>query len=376
MSNMNTRPLDDDMRDDEIRIVGEEKIEQPEAPETPQYIIDLDEESAFGSYAVFHAEDEVEPSADDCAIEYAENNESAIHSEDAEVRVIGENASVPEPSNTSKPWRWAWLIAAIAILSTLCLIYIIPTSSSEEVDETPIEPYYQTETLDEVEASDAGPESISLIDNIDNESFIEIRDTVVNDVALRIYIPHNAEMSLIVGRPDENDTDIIYLAEAADVRADNREINGQFVMNGEVIARGRAKKGFCASINGVVSVGVAEDTTLFADAIENHGYFFRQYPLVKDGWAVKNKPKNKSIRRGICERNGEIFMVETLTRESFHDFSQALVDIGVQQAVNLVGSVAKYGWVVDRDGVRHSTADETTARGYTRSINFMVWRRK
>ena len=35
-----------------------------------------------------------------------------------------------------------------------------------------------------------------------------------------------------------------------------------------------------------------------------------------------------------------MFMVETTTRESFHDFAQALVDLGADNAIYIVGSSA------------------------------------
>ncbi len=62
-------------------------------------------------------------------------------------------------------------------------------------------------------------------------------------------------MSLHIGRIDKTDTSIVYVAQAADVRADNGGIVGAFVLNGEPIAWGLSKKGFCASINGKVTVG-------------------------------------------------------------------------------------------------------------------------
>ena len=62
------------------------------------------------------------------------------------------------------------------------------------------------------------------------KGFTEIRDTLINDIPLRIYIPHNAEMSLHIGRMDQQDTSVIYTAQAADVRADNGGIVGAFVL--------------------------------------------------------------------------------------------------------------------------------------------------
>ena len=53
------------------------------------------------------------------------------------------------------------------------------------------------------------------------QGFIEIKDTLINDIPIRIYIPHNAEMSLHIGRVKKRDTSVIFTAQAADVRADN-----------------------------------------------------------------------------------------------------------------------------------------------------------
>lgn len=208
--------------------------------------------------------------------------------------------------------------------------------------------------------------------------FTEIRDTLINDIPIRIYIPHNAEMSLHIGRMDKADTSVVYVAQAADVRADNGGIVGAFVLNGEPKAWGLSKKGFCASIRGKVIVGVADNTSLFEEATECGGYFFRQYPLVKDGQVIDNEPKGKAVRRAICDRLGEIFMVETGTAESFHDFAQALADMGVNQAVYLVGSSA-YGWAVDENGTTHEFGDEnyyTGRRKLPKNTSYIVWRKR
>lgn len=208
--------------------------------------------------------------------------------------------------------------------------------------------------------------------------FTEIRDTLINDIPIRIYIPHNAEMSLHIGRMDKADTSVVYVAQAADVRADNGGIVGAFVLNGEPKAWGLSKKGFCAYIRGKVIVGVADNTSLFEEATECGGYFFRQYPLVKDGQVIDNEPKGKAVRRAICDRLGEIFMVETGTAESFHDFAQALADMGVNQAVYLVGSSA-YGWAVDENGTTHEFGDENYYTGRRRlpeNTSYIVWRKR
>jgi hypothetical protein len=206
--------------------------------------------------------------------------------------------------------------------------------------------------------------------------FCEIQSIYINDIPFEIYIPHNATMSLCVGSIDHNDKDIVYATQAADVRADNGGIVGAFVLKGKPLAWGLSKKGYCASIDGNVYVGVAENSPLFEEATEKDGYFFRQYPLVKDGIPVHNNLRGKSIRRAICERNGEIFMVATSTPESFHDFIQALVDFGIDQAVYLVGSSA-IGWAVNEDGTINEWGDKETILGDKRlkNISYIVWKK-
>ena len=216
--------------------------------------------------------------------------------------------------------------------------------------------------------------------NVENfkYGFTEIKDTIINDIHIKIFIPHNAVMSLHIGDIDKNDTTIVYAAQAADIRADNGKIVGAFVLKGEPLAWGISKKGYCAQIDGKVSIGVAENSPHFEEATKKGGYFFRQYPLVSNGRLIENEPKGKSIRRAICDRNGEIFMVQTMSRESFHDFAQALVDMNVAQAIYLVGSTA-YGWAVDEEGTIHEFGEKIhydDQRKITRNINYMVWKKR
>jgi hypothetical protein len=261
----------------------------------------------------------------------------------------------------------------VVLIAILCWVLLRRDNELSSDEYLEFEPYVESVASEQKKLQKLGRE-------VDSQArgFCEIRDTVINDIALRIYIPHNAKLSLHVGRMDKEDTTVIYTAQAADVRADNGGIVGAFVLAGEPKAWGLSKTGYCASINGKVTIGVAENSPLFEQATETGGYFFRQYPLVDNGVLVENNPKNKSIRRSICDRNGEIFMVESLSLESFHDFSQALVDLGVDNAIYLVGSNA-YGWAVKEDGTLQDFGDENRYRGRHRmpkNTSYIVWRRE
>lgn len=291
---------------------------------------------------------------------------------DDEIRIIGDTLS----SGGKRFGRGVW--STIAIIGVL-LVAIICWALWHRQDAQLDEPTY-FEPLPEQITQPQPPKPKWLGSKVDSlaRGFCEVRDTVINDIPLRIYIPHNADLMLHVGRIDKQDPTIIYTAQAADIRADNGKIVGAFVLKGKPLAWGLSKRGFCASIGGKVTIGVADNTPLFEQATEQEGYFFRQYPLVDNGQLVENNPKNKAIRRSICDRQGEIFMVESLTAESFHDFSQALVDLGVYNAVYLVGSNA-YGWAVKEDGSIQDFGDENRYRGRHRlpkNTSYIVWRRR
>lgn len=291
---------------------------------------------------------------------------------DDQIRVIrGEN-----PKKTLSRKQWMIILSVLIILLVGLIIWAVANYKQNKIQQLQEPEPALFEPVEEPE-----PMPLQWLGNTPDSATIgytEIKDTVINDIPIRIYIPHNAELSLHIGRMNQNDTTVIYAAQAADVRADNGGIVGAFVLKGEPKAWGLSKKGYCASINGQVTIGVADNSPLFEQATEEGGYFFRQYPLVSNGEIVENELKGKSIRRGICERQGEIFMVETGTTESFHDFSQALVDLHVNQAVYLVGSSA-YGWAVDKAGIIHEFGDDnyyTGRRKMPKNTSYIVWRRK
>ena len=291
---------------------------------------------------------------------------------DDQIRILG----VVERPSFFVRYKWIILIAVVVLVAALGILILVWVQKREEASIAREPALF--EPITPIEEVVEEPHKLGNEVDESTRGFAELLDTLINDIPLRLYIPHNATMSLHIGRVNNADTTIIYVAQAADVRADNGGIVGAFVLKGVPRAWGLSKKGFCASIEDKVIVGVAENSPLFEEATEKEGYFFRQYPLVADGMLVENGLKGKSIRRAICDRNGEIFMVETGTAESMHDFAQALVDMGVDQSVYLVGSSA-YGWAVDATGARHEFGDENSYKGRRRmpkNTSYIVWRRK
>ena len=262
--------------------------------------------------------------------------------QDDELRVLGK----PSPEEPKKKgFKWYYAVAILLILSGVIFaaVRLFDIRRNEIVPD-----FYETELSDTIAMSETIPVKEKLGNYKDSsKAYTEHIEMTVNDIPLDIYIPHNAKPRLFIGTPDLNDKNVIFTTQAADIRADNGKINGAFVLAGEPKAWGLSKKGYCGIIDGKITIGVAANSPLFEEATETGGYFFRQYPLVDNGKLVDNEPKGKAIRKAICDRGGEILVVMTQEPESFHDFSQALIDLGVGNAVYLVGSVS-YGYFRDK----------------------------
>ena len=202
--------------------------------------------------------------------------------------------------------------------------------------------------------------------------YAEKLDTVVNGHPLTLFIPHHATPRLRVGQTDAQTLQTVMGFQAADIRADNYEILGEFVLAGDQLAEGVSKKGFCAIVDGRITVGVGEKTPLLNEAIAKGGYFFRQYPLVDDGIPVENKPKGKTVRKALCSRGGQVFVVFSGLDETFPDFAHVLADLGVDNAIYLVGSDATFGWTVDADGHREQYGNWDRRPEY-RNESYILW---
>lgn len=297
-------------------------------------------------------------------------NEFDIHDDD--LRVIGQKNPLPASAVHKTKKHWWWLAVAMLICIGTALVVIISGKEDEHAESSVVfEPMTGTSD-DPVSVLPLAPLG-DYSDTTLTKAYTEhLRDTI-NDIPLDIYIPHNAVPELVLGVPDIHDKSIVLTTQAADIRADNGKIVGAFVLKGKPLSWGLSKKGYCGIIDGNLTVGVADNSPIFEEATEKSGYFFRQYPLVDNGKLVENEPKGKSIRKALCDRNGEIMVVMSQTPESFHDFAQALVDLKVDNAIYLVGS-SSFGYF--RDRYDHIAIIYNKFRYGYQYENFIVWRVK
>ena len=299
-------------------------------------------------------------------------SEFDIHDDD--LRVIGRKGSLRTGGSTGVSARMAlWICLTMVVLGAAAVCIWMSLK-----DDAPYDSISDEVVFEPMGKADAGPSAEEAVlplgdysDSTLTKPYTEhLRDTI-NDIPLDIYIPHNAVPELVLGVPDIHDKSIVLTTQAADIRADNGKIVGAFVLKGKPLSWGLSKKGYCGIIDGRLEVGVADNSPMFEEATEKGGYFFRQYPLVDNGVLVENEPKGKSVRKALCDRNGEIMVVMSQTPESFHDFAQALVDMKVDNAIYLVGS-SSFGYF--RDRYDHLAIIYNKFRYGYQYENFIVWR--
>ena len=81
--------------------------------------------------------------------------------------------------------------------------------------------------------------------------------------------------------------------------------------------------------------------------------------------------KGKSIRRALAQNEDGLYIVMTEERESIHNFSEALVDMGMKNAISLVGGNKAYMyWRQDDECWESDEFEKVDNR------NFIVFRRK
>lgn len=282
---------------------------------------------------------------------------------DDEFRVLGTGTPVQggDPDEERRRRRQgAWVALAIVALIGLAMVFFWPDAEDKEDVEGVFESRSETEMP-------------LPLDTLTTDLPCVVRlDTLVSGLSLKLFIPHRATPRLVVGDLDEKDREAVMTFQAADIRADNHEILGDFVLGGDRLATGTSKKGFCAIIDGEVTVGVDADTPLLSESVARGGYFFRQYPLVDNGLPVMNKPRNATVRKALCEWNGQVLVAVSADRLTLDDFAKGLADLGVNNAIYLIGSGFAYGWSIDQDGHREEFGFEDRRPEYQKQ-SYILW---
>lgn len=277
---------------------------------------------------------------------------------DDEIRVISRGGAPARPLRRKFPaCRIAWAAAAVLGITALTVwaLWLRPSDDARLADRSLMITAFQT-------PADCGAATIS-------RGYVSVSDTVVNGVSLTLLTPVNASPRLAVGAEALNGQAVMAVW-AADLRADNGQIVGTFVADGDLVGKGESKAGFCAIIDGTTTIGAADATPMLERALEVGGCFFRQYPLVVGNQVVENRPRGKALRKALAQLDDRLLVAMSRTRLSYSDFSRALADLGVSNAISLVGGDS-YGFAIDDSGQRLEFG-----RRWSESppcINYIVW---
>ena len=251
--------------------------------------------------------------------------------------------------------KWMWILPLFVVGVALALFFTLDKEETVDVK------HFKTE-LKAPPRRQPEPEMTS---------GVEYETQVVNDVWLYVFkiLDMHAELSLDIS--EYADSTECFIVQAADIRKDNRKFVGDFVLHGEKLSSGKVKKGYCAIVVGRVTIGRSTDDEVMNHCMVNGGSFFRQYPLVVDGVMQPSNVKGKSIRRALAQNEDGLYIVMTEERESVHNFSEALVDMGMKDAISLVGGNKAYMYWMQED-----ECWESDDLANVDNRNFIVFRRK
>lgn len=291
----------------------------------------------------------------------SENNDR-IEKENVYEVIGGVSDYVPDQRKRSIPW-WVWAIIGAVVLATtiFLVVHFMNKRNQIELARQPYPTEMKADTAIWYNNTDGALPSCTMVS-----------DTLIDSVLLQIFTPYNTVPTLHVGALDTSDADIVFCSFAADLGYENGKIIGAFVQEGEILSYGGGRKlGYCAILDENITIGVSENSPLFEEAIEEGGYFFRQYPAVNNGVAMENNPKNAAYRRALCMLNGKVCVVATFDRVLMNDFATTLVKLGVDNAIFLIGGNAE-GWYRTEDGTFHRLGEKYT-KGNS-NVNYIVFR--
>ncbi len=277
--------------------------------------------------------------------------------EEDEIQVLG------TPSKgVQKRKRMVVIVTIVVIVAIISFLFFFISNQNSELQ--------PDSELSKIENN----RKIVQADSIQQESMIRIFKDSINDIPLVLYSLVNLKAELSFSMPEKEDSTVFFVVPAADIRRDNKEIVGDYVFKGEQLFTGKRKVGYCAIIDGKVSLGISLNDEVKDYCISNKGYFFRQYILVMNGEMQENKLKGKSLRRALAKQGTDLYIIESCNPESLYDFSEALADIGITEAIYLPGgnSYKRY-----RDGKDGKMYESTSNRiPVSPHLNYIIFRNK
>lgn len=278
---------------------------------------------------------------------------------DDDVVVIGGSDWHPEEKPRSqKKWKWAAIAFGVILLMVAGFFVTRHLLHSREF----VQSRYAVEVIEALAQPMGGEPGVSLIED------------EVMGVSMKIYKLEGLKARMAFELPDLSDSTVYLVTRSSDYKLtdDRKEIIGDFIYNGEVMAESDWRAGFMAIIDGNAQIGIDRSRDIFKHVKKNGGSMFRQLALVSAGtrcdkqFILKGKVSRCAYARN---RSGELFFIETVNPETLYGFSDALVEYGFVDAVYITGG--------SQPDLFHRTSEGTPHGTYIddKQHEFIVWTR-
>lgn len=188
-----------------------------------------------------------------------------------------------------------------------------------------------------------------------SKSFVERIDSN----GLIVLKPSFSRIDLVCGtEPSKDDKSVILFAEAA-FTGKTLDSFAHSNIAGDHVSNGKRYKGYrCERNTGAFIYQKGTWNFLYKDyskdldeAANNGGAAFAQEMIIYNGKLVKTEREdsNKNIFRALCNRDSDLYVIESAKKISFEDFKKKLIDYNISNAIYLdMGEGWNYAWY--RDG--------------------------
>lgn len=301
------------------------------------------------------------------------DGDSCNHQRSLDSEGIGGQSLAPLPEQGQKSRRRRFVVI-VAVVVALVLFAIWGFNKYFAEQDLNMFKTAELLPLDSVDYSD-NVVGLEVLDSISENAapvkiYSKAKEVKIGVVSLLVVTPKGGTPELVVGDVDESD--YIIVAQAADIRADNKQISGAFVCKGELLSKGRPRTGFCAIIGGRIIIGMADTTPYLEEALDKDGYFFRQFPLVIAGEMIdqSQRPGSRSFRKALVEMENGFSIVMSQSRVSMSEFAEALKELGAVNAISLGGGLS-ISFYKDSEGNHYLFGEKWKN---IENVNYIVWR--
>ena len=192
----------------------------------------------------------------------------------------------------------------------------------------------------------------------DSVSGVSLDRVEIMGVKLRIYRISGLEAHFADTVPDFSDPSVYLITRSADYRIknDRRMMIGDFIQDGEILARGNWRAGFMAIADGNAQIGVSRGGKISRYTARHGGSFFRQLALVTAGtvcdgqYILRGKVSRCAYARDI---DGQMYFIETENPEGLSTFADALAEYGFTDAIYVTGGAQPHLFFRSHDGTPH-----------------------